>query len=362
MLKNILFFSVNRHQKQYFDQLVSSIENTDASFSIHKRQLFSVFPSLYIDKEELSLIKEVNAIRKAYDKNKTGRNPTTIKYFFQFISTLFFLLKIKRLVSIRKYDLVILWNDMKWHQIIIKEIAKKEGIKTAFFENGALPNTVTFDFKGVNFNNSVPRERDYYESKTQEYVDDKCEELSVSNNEEKYIFVPFQVDYDTQIISHSPWIEDMNYLYQVLQRLSKTLPDNIKIIIKEHPASSRSYQHLHDIDSRIRFENNMDTSLLISNSEMVITINSTVGLESIVKNKPVIALGNAFYGIDGICMTARNEAELLDKIQSYTPANKAISQSFLKYLSEEYYIPGNWRSPTQEHVNAIKNRIYEVLD
>lgn len=363
MNKNILFFSVNRHQKIYFDYLLATVKAEDNGLSLHQRELVSTFPDLYISPADLKLVREICSIRAQYSENKSGMKASKFKRILYFITSMFFLLKIKKLLSNNNFDIILLWNDMKWHQAIIKNIAAKQHIKTAFFENGALPNTVTFDNKGVNYNNSVPRNREFYLTNglvgEHQLSDPAVLEMPCTNT--GYIFAPFQVDYDTQIISHSPWLNNMEEFYYLLETLVKSLPEGMKIYVKEHPASSRCYQHLGHVNSRIEFKNDNDTAELITNAELIITINSTVGLEGIVKNKPVVVLGNAFYSIDGLCCHAENEQELLNKVQKRLHPDSIVRSSFLYYLSNEYYVRGNWRSPTKEHLEAIGNRLYGYL-
>lgn len=363
MNKNILFFSVNRHQKKYFDSLLGAVNDDDHGMSLHKRQLLSVVPFFSLDKSDVLTLRQVNNIRRQYFKNKTGHTASVILRLLYVLSSALFLLKVKKLMRLRKFDIVVLWNDMKWHQLIIKELANKNGIKTAFFENGTLPNTVTFDDKGVNYNNSVPRSREFYlELDSNKITSVIPDVLDLFNTDSGYIFVPFQVDYDTQIISHSPWVRDMEEFYTVLQQLIGTLPHNIKIYVKEHPASARCYQHLHFKNKRIEFKNDVATDELMNNAELVITINSTVGLESIIKNKPVIVLGNAFYTIDGICQHASNEKDLIRKVKLPFFPNQVVCKNFINYLSDQYYISGNWRKPTESHIESIKDRLYEYIE
>jgi capsular polysaccharide export protein len=360
-----LFFSVNRHQKSYFDSLLSVIRKRDKKISLHKRSLIWLLPSLLIKKSDISLAYSASLIRLKYFHNKTGKRSGIVQDFafmsLYYFTTLVFLLKIKKLVTVNHFDIIILWNDMKWHQFVIKNIASKKNIKVAFFENGTLPNTVTFDTQGVNFNNSVPKDKEFYLKK---YVDKNLsspEIVNLSEINEGYIFVPFQVDYDTQIISHSPWIKDMESFYEVLNSLVSTLHNGINIIIKEHPKSSRNYEFLHHRNSRIKFDNQSDTEDLVLNSELIITINSTVGLESIIKDKPVMVLGRAFYAIEGLCQKASSEAEVIFKARCISAPNENIKNSLMSYLTE-YYVPGNWRSPSVEHLAAIEKRIYEVVE
>ena len=359
MNKSLFFFSVNRHQKQYFDSLLNTIKHNDNGISFHKRQLKSIVPSFIFDKYDLDLAYSASDIRIKYFKNKTGRTASRLRAILYFISSMFFLLKVKKLLATNDFDLIVLWNDMKWHQLIIRKLAVRSAIKTAFFENGALPNTVTLDPVGVNFNNSIPRNRSYYEADITNGHDLICSTLTNSLN--SYIFVPFQVDYDTQIISHSPWVENMDGLYSTLRNLVRTLPENIKIYVKEHPSSSRCYHHLHDIDNRIEFKNNINTEELINNAELVLTINSTVGLESIIKNKPVIVLGNAFYCIDGLCLHAENEEQLIHQVEKFHYPDSVVLNNFMRFLSKEYYVAGNWRLPEEEHVRAVQARLYSFL-
>jgi capsular polysaccharide export protein len=362
---NFLFFSVNRHQKSYFDTLLNTIKSTDSKVSLHKRRLFWLFPSLVIKKNDIALANEASVIRLKYYYNKSGNKSGVIRGIllrsFYFPMTLLFLLKIKALISDEHFDIIILWNDMKWHQFLIKEIAKISKIKTVFFENGTLPNTVTFDSKGVNFNNSVPRDQNFYLERCIVSELNRPKAVSLSQINKGYIFVPFQVDYDTQIISHSPWVKDMENFYQVLESLVATLPHGITIVIKEHPKSSRNYKYLHYKNPRIIFNNESDTEKLVSDSELVITINSTVGLESIIKNKSVIVLGNAFYSIEGLCQTASCESEVIIKSCSVLGPDKNIKDAFVSYL-KEYYVDGDWRFPDAEHLIAIKKRIYETVE
>jgi len=75
----------------------------------------------------------------------------------------------------------------------------------------------------------------------------------------------------------------------------------------------------------------------------VITINSTVGIESLLFHKKVIVLGDAFYNIEGITYEARDQKtllEIIDTIEVLKLDTKLIG-NFLKYLYNDYLIPKN---------------------
>lgn len=361
MNKNILFFSVNRHQKSYFDSLLSVMQQKGNGVSLHKRSLRWSLPSFSVEKSHLFLAYKVSLIRLSYFYNKTGKTKALLRDSlllpFYIMETLLFLLRVKNLLNKQHFDIVILWNDMKWHQYIIKHISKSRNIKTAFFENGALPNTVTLDSKGVNFNNSIPRKKDFY-LKGSNLIDGKENKQVLS---EGYIFVPFQVDYDSQIICHSPWVKNMEELYYILERTLLTLPESVRVIVKEHPKSFRNYDYLHNKNPRIIFKNSADTNELIASSKIVMTVNSTVGLESIIKDKSVIVLGNAFYAVDGLCRAVKGEKELAVELRSVISPSIAMKESFLEYLTE-YYIAGDWKEPSEDHMERVVKRILSFVE
>jgi capsular polysaccharide export protein len=364
MSYKILFFATNRHQETYYKKLMKIVRKGDEGTLIHKRVLTWKAPTFKVNKADLDLIKTILLIRLAYFYNITGRksNPfwrVTMSGLY-FLSTLMFILKIRNLLSSKQFDIIVLWNDMKWQQYVVKKLALNNNIKTVFFENGALPNTVTLDPKGVNYNNSVPREKSFYMATPSEYPDQSCISKHVTINK-GYIFVPFQVDYDTQIISHSPWIKNMEVFYYTLERLLASLPTEMSIVIKEHPKSSRNYGYLHQRNPRISFNNTTSTDVLVRNSSIVMTVNSTVGLEAIINDKPTVVLGNAFYGIDGLCQVVKNERALISKMRCVDVPDKEIKAKFLEYLGE-YYVAGDWHSPTVDYIQNIENRIDEQLE
>jgi len=107
---------------------------------------------------------------------------------------------------------------------------------------------------------------------------------------EKFVFFPMQVSTDTQIRINSE-IDNLTALKKIIK--NETLP----IVIKPHPAEP-------DIDYIIKFINeNKDrihltknnTYQLIQKSSKVITINSTVGLEAMIFNKPVEFYGRSIF-------------------------------------------------------------------
>jgi capsular polysaccharide export protein len=250
------------------------------------------------------------------------------------------------------YTKVFIWNGGKFRERIAIEVAKILNIQVYYFENGLLPNTIVFDAKGINYNNSVPREKSFYENYHASTVLPQNLIPRIGKGREifkgvqkalppEYIFVPFQVDSDTQILMQSPWIKDMRMLFATIERLTNVC--NYHFVLKEHPSSGVKYPDLYPKakeNTQIHFHNSHSTQALIQNSVAVITINSTIGIESLLFHKKVIVLGDAFYAIEGISQRAKDFEALLKivKIFKNETLDTNLVNNFLKYLYNAYLI------------------------
>lgn len=264
-----------------------------------------------------------------------------------------------------------LWNGLTFRQAIALEIAKLYNIQAIFIENGTMPNRITIDKKGVNFLNSVPRNKSFYQQYSNENILPTSLIPRIAKNSKKfkkiscedylpknYIFVPFQVDYDTQIMLYSPWIKNMTQLFEVIEQIAQEL--NIHFVFKEHPTSVKNYPTLHKRASKnpnLYFANGCETQTLIENANAVITINSTVGIESLLFGKKVITLGNSYYNIEEIVLNVQTKDKLklaLKNLSSWKP-NSVLVNNFLKYLYYDYLVEGNFIDYSEKQIEQIQN-------
>src|SRR5690606_32705712 len=137
----------------------------------------------------------------------------------------------------RAYTAVVLWNGHRMPEAAVRLAALHQGLRVVYIENGFLPSTRIADPLGVNALNSLPREAAFY--RRQPAPDgNRAWQLSARHLHrsrtadstrqaralpKRYLFAPFQVDDDTQIILHSPWIPDMRAYFSVLCRLRARL-------------------------------------------------------------------------------------------------------------------------------------------
>ena len=277
---------------------------------------------------------------------------------------------------------IALWNGHRLPEFAIKHLAQQLNIPVVHFENGLLPNTTTFDLSGVNDANSLPREASFYKAQAaierstpiaqRNLVTRKFHRSKKSRAKshifhkslpEKFIFVPFQVKFDSQVLLNSPRIKTMYELYRWIEYAMQQSNDrDLKFVIKEHPSDPHKYSELYDKNPQIIFSNR-DTKELIEQSEAVITINSSVGIEALLLHKSVIVLGEACFGIQGLTHPLSSMEQLpivINQLSGSQPDTILIEQ-FLSYLEHQYSVRGSWRNPNSMHVQALTEKFTSVI-
>ena len=374
--------------------------------------------NLNYDKEEAVLTSE--EIEKALEcdlqqdiLHKKGINCNLIKKKGNKYS-----IELARCIEANGIDLVIVQNDSWSYASIPLAVARKKGTKTLVFEDGFFrPDTIVLDEKGVNFTNSAPRERSFYDNidldqeKYQAFLKEEKSKVSrprvrfpiklwqvlgiIKHPLERpvtifkelvmyfkallgkgprdvgdYVLLPLQVFFDSQILCHSS-IKSMEELVNIcisaLSKYNRRAKKPLALIVKEHPIDARivKIQKLVEkLDVKVYFLRYADVRKLIKESRLVITINSTVGIEGMLFDRPVITLGKAFYNIDSLVHHCDNHDELDSVIEKSldTPINKDLVDKFLYYLKFIYQIDGELNKPDEENIKPVIRRIKEVID
>ena len=148
----------------------------------------------------------------------------------------------------------------------------------------------------------------------------------------------------------------------LLEMVNKPSLKGTKFVIKEHPSCKLSYHDYHNLDPRIIFINDLSSEQLIEKAAAVITINSTVGMEAIIKEKPVLTLGNSCYNIEGLVLHAENLLEAIAKLERLKTwkMNLKLRNQFLNFLSDVYTIPTDWDKADEKHFKAFDERIRKL--
>lgn len=146
---------------------------------------------------------------------------------------------------------------------------------------------------------------------------------------EPYLFYPFHVPLDVQLTVRSPECLDQEAL---VARLAEALPPGMMLYVKEHPAAigAHSLARLTRAlrGGRIRLIHPGAASYdLIRNARAVVTVNSKVGMEAIIQEKPVLVLGRAYYRGHGLTVDAHAAGDLSEAVRrvlAWQPDPKAI--------------------------------------
>lgn len=263
-------------------------------------------------------------------------------------------------------SVVIIFNGSLYPESVLAEVSKDR--RRAFVEGGFFPGTMQVDPKGLNAANSVPRDPGFYLDAVEDFAADGLPD-AVNNRASKtqgagavdlkpgYVFVPFQVPSDMQVTLHSPWVRDMEMFQDVICDLADRHPDET-FVIKEHPSFKRSVKGRRS-HPRVIFANDNVTSDLIDGARAVITLNSTVGIEALYLERPVITLGHACYDIEGLVLPAHDAAALdnaLIRTRDWRP-DERLRRQFLGYLWNRYLVRGTYNALPDDLSDQVLARV-----
>ncbi|QDR82207.1 hypothetical protein [Sporomusa termitida] len=400
---SILFVALNRHQSRYFRQLGANLND---SYNIyHIDYGLSDFAGALIKPalpecvaftaEELAEIIRFLLIKgksRAFTGFRGWMHSPSVLENRAYYATLYFYKYLCRV----PIDLVCVWNGINLPLAAAARVARKLGKQTVFFENGYLRDTTTLDPTGVNYQNSlVNKPRSFYDAIVPQpqllaklyntdpplrQIKSKWYQNLIKKQEkrqpeaiilpENFIFLPFQVQDDTQVLLYSPHFKSMEQLVdcvvKALKQHNSITGANLWLVAKEHPSdfgrvdySALQAKYQNDNILFLRFYPTPD---LIAQAQGIITLNSTVGIESLVHHKPVITLGNAFYNVkDLVCHVTQSE-QLSASIPfiNAEPDHQLIDR-FLYYLRYCYLAEGSWQQPNEQHFQSVREKLAKIL-
>jgi hypothetical protein len=131
-----------------------------------------------------------------------------------------------------------------------------------------------------------------------------------------FVYFPLHVTDDYKIKRIIPHCVDQASL---VEQVADALPPGIDVVLKEHPMSvgRNSVKLLRRLRERqnIRLVGPYTSSHdLIRRAEAIVVISSTVGLEALLYEKPVLTLGQPFYGGYGVTLDVDAFHELREKV------------------------------------------------
>lgn len=156
----------------------------------------------------------------------------------------------------------------------------------------------------------------------------------------RYLFCPLQVPSDSQVTLFSGWTGGMAGFLSALAQAAQHLPQGWHLRVKEHP-SARTALDLAPLvaTGRVVVDNATDSFAQLQGAAGVVTLNSSMGLQAFFHDKPVLALGRAFWARPGLVTRAvdqpgLNAAFAAPDSLAFDPISRA---RFMNWLDQVYY-------------------------
>ena len=163
-------------------------------------------------------------------------------------------------------------------------------------------------------------------------------------------FFPLQLNGDSQILHHSPFSNIDQAITQVVESFSRFAPPDALILIKNHPLDTgldkpeRSTFRVargHGVEKRVHFIETGCISTILNEITGTVVVNSTVGLSSIWRGRPVCALANPIYKMPGLTF----ESTLDDFWKNPTEPCPQLFEAFRKTLLHVNHVNGDFFTP-----------------
>lgn len=306
------------------------------------------------------------ALRAGYDPTLKVRNETEL-----IIKAAFCFEAFHQLLERYKPRACFIWNGLILPQLALKRLCSDRNIVCASLERGLLPEMLVVDPIGINYGSSLGGERwDKMDksittidiSLVEDYISRfRSEKKSIVNQQniinaekllhdydiplgKKLILIVMQIDKDTNIHYYSPNYKTNKEVISDVVSATGELEDAF-ILVKTHPESpSTNAKEIQEILGESgRIISDCAIHPLIEISDIVVVRNSTVGLEALLYDKPVICLGQSAYSHKGFTYDVEDKTQLLITLRNILGAsdprtpNPERFKRFLYYLLNNYH-------------------------
>jgi hypothetical protein len=196
-----------------------------------------------------------------------------------------------------------------------------------------------------------------YKKSLQKYYNRICEFFDPVVNTNKYIFYALHYQPEETTCPSAGHFCDQ---YHIISCLVELLPPNLCVVVKEHRSqfnrkleghAGRDKMFYDDLRKlpRVKLVSEKSNPFeLIDNSLAVATATGTIGWESLIRNKPVLIFGNAWYEYCNNVFRIHNKEDLKFALQSIISGTlssqnplvflKAISKNVIKGYHYKGYV------------------------
>lgn len=263
--------------------------------------------------------------------------------------------------------IAVAWNGLTGSRMAFMMGAKDAGAATLYAELAPFPGRVTLDRAGVNAEGSVPQDPAFYHvwagadpTRNAEAWRAMGAGLTARPSRRAdvgqgadplpgtpFLFCPLQVPDDSQVRLFAGWTGGMAGFLTALGQAAQHLPPGWHLRLKEHPSARQPLAALLApliATGRVVLDNATDSFAQLAASRGVVTLNSSMGLQAFFHDKPVLALGRAFWALPGIAtqadgQSALNAAFAAPDTLTFDAATRA---QFMNWLDQCYYPHFDW--------------------
>lgn len=177
-----------------------------------------------------------------------------------------------------------------------------------------------------------------------------------------FYLVPLQHDGDSQITHHSRFGENTKFIFEVMRSFADHAPEDTLLVFKQHPFSRggpghagfiRSLARELNISHRVLHMVEGHTPTLVKQAAAVIVINSTVGLQTLLHRRPLMALGEAIYTGPGLTY----QGALQDFWGNYHVPEESAVKHLVNQIIHLTQVPCNVYGPANEpllwHIDGV---------
>lgn len=172
------------------------------------------------------------------------------------------------------------------------------------------------------------------------------ERLFAQKTKQPYYLVPLQHDGDAQIVHHSNFANNAEFIMRVMHSFARHAPRHSLLVFRQHPHMRGGPGHSEliaglaqelGIFQRVHHMVEGDAPDLAQHSAGVVLVNSTVGLQALERGAPLMVLGDALYKQPQLSFMG----ELDDFWQKAQPASPEITAHFLVQLKNLTQAPAS---------------------
>lgn len=267
---------------------------------------------------------------------------------------------LNNIISYIKPFYLVIWNGYTGYVAnILRVLGQYKEIPMAFIERGLLKDSLFIDSKGVNGASSLIEIHDFKTELTKNYITVvqnifqnkmnldlwQVQKLPPSLKNKRIIFFPLQVQLDTNIILYSNFNTMREAFFEIYSNLNN---ENTYFIIRPHPEEDPTTLSNIPILDNVIISSDNDLSYWLYNSDIIVTINSTVGLEGLLIGKPVICLGKSIY----------STLPCLSTYQNIFYDTKNILQNVKEYLA--YLLVNNFIAHNNPGNSLVIDKIFGI--